>query len=1006
MPAILFDSLGWSSWNVPKGIKDVEFIVLGGGVNGVKGGRVEGHMAVKDTDVLWIYVGEEGNPASGVNGGAAVGGAGGAGGKASSGKTGGGSGAGASYVRLNSKTTGLKCVAGGAGGRSGDGGLGGPGGAAIGQVGTRGTDGVNDVGLATGGTQTQGGNMGTSSAGAAFNGHDAGNGTLDRGGAGGGGLTVPSFGGGGGGGGYRSGGGGCASSSGYSPGGGGGGGSNYVGGIKSSRNAQGEGSTTRGSVRLEWVSTAAANDPPNTPTGIKVNNRAEAAKMWTKAKNSVELTAVVDDPNKADRVRIIVQYSPHSNMSGKQVAHSKFVHQKEGEDERPGAHTAHSGVATAVLDGLSQNTLYYCHVWAEDERGKNSLDYNGVTFWTNRSPTAPTQKTPAENVTYNTLDSISFSWTHHDPDPSDPQSKFDLRYRRAGDETPAGITTVSKTTAQGVWVSDPGLFNSNQFYEWQVRTYDQQNKAGAFSVWKSFYVEGVSTPPRLKSPLNLHALDVGLPQTFKWQFEDPNVGDSQSKADLQYRVVGTTDWIFKQGTTVTPGKVSEWTFPPDTFQPGYAYEWQVRTYDTIGGGGVASQWSDSGSFATTPPTGQALEPPVAVSPYEVLGTLGCGMYRVFIFERGGTRLLGEIAPLTTLTFERIRDDMSSANLLVTGFGPDCGELLAALRSWIHELVIFRDGVRVWEGPVTRITYQTDAVGVEAKDVSAYLYRRIMRQGYDDHFRLVRKGNGKEEDDPAYIADEYTGQVSVVTRARQIIMNALALDDPNVLPYLTTYEFPDDATQGRVVADFSKSAFEEVDDLAATAGLDYTVIGRRILLWDTSRPIGRLPQMRDGDFGDSPIVSEYGMQLANFYAVTNNSGLYATARPENEETPGQAYGPIELIASAYGETDSLNDLTKQAIRNLSNRWPTPLVVRVPDNSTLSPNCNITFDQLVPGVWIPLLAFNTLRKVAQWQKLDRVNVEFSGGNEQVKVVMAPAPKGGIDPDADTAAIEAAG
>jgi hypothetical protein len=287
---------------------------------------------------------------------------------------------------------------------------------------------------------------------------------------------------------------------------------------------------------------------------------------------------------------------------------------------------------------------------------------------------------------------------------------------------------------------------------------------------------------------------------------------------------------------------------------------------------------------------------------------------------------------------------------------------------------------------------------------AYLYRRIMRQGYDDHYRLVRKGNGKPEDDPAYIADEYTGNISVVTRARQIVMNALAPDDPNMLPYLTAYEFPNDATQGRIVADFSKSAFEEIDDLAATAGLDYTVIGRRLMLWDTHRPIGRLPQMRDGDFATPPIVSEYGMQMANYYAVTNNSGLYGEARPMNEKTPGYAYGPVELLASAYGETDSLDDMTRQANRNISNRWPTPLVVRVPDNSTLSPETNVVFSQLVPGVWIPLMAHNTLRQVSQWQKLDRVGVEYEQGVERVQVVMGPAPNGGVDPDAESAAEEA--
>jgi hypothetical protein len=94
------------------------------------------------------------------------------------------------------------------------------------------------------------------------------------------------------------------------------------------------------------------------------------------------------------------------------------------------------------------------------------------------------------------------------------------------------------------------------------------------------------------------------------------------------------------------------------------------------------------------------------------------------------------------------------------------------------------------------------------------------------------------------------------------------------------------------------------------------------------------------------------------------------------------------------------MSSQARRNISNRWPTPIVVRVPDNSTLNPETNVTFDQLVPGVWIPLRAVSTLRTVTQWQKLDSVSVDYAGGVEQVKVVMSPAPNSGEDPDAGAA------
>jgi len=204
----------------------------------------------------------------------------------------------------------------------------------------------------------------------------------------------------------------------------------------------------------------------------------------------------------------------------------------------------------------------------------------------------------------------------------------------------------------------------------------------------------------------------------------------------------------------------------------------------------------------------------------------------------------------------------------------------------------------------------------------------------------------------------------------------------------------------------------VDDLAATAGLDYTTVGRRILLWDTHRPVGRLPEMRDGDFSDSTIVTEYGMQLATFFAVTNGSGVVGWHSEQKGMVP---YGPIEQLASSYSDSEGAGgdamtpeakaaaerSLIEQAQRNISGRWPAPLIVRVPDNTTLSPKANVGFQQLIPGVWLPLRSVNTPRQVSQWQKLDSVAVEVSDAGEQVHVVFSPAPNGGNDPDSDTAA-----
>ena len=355
-------------------------------------------------------------------------------------------------------------------------------------------------------------------------------------------------------------------------------------------------------------------------------------------------------------------------------------------------------------------------------------------------------------------------------------------------------------------------------------------------------------------------------------------------------------------------------------------------------------------------------------------------------------------------------------------------LLGNLRCWLHELVIFRDGARVWEGPITLLTYEVDQVTIEATDVMVYAYRRVMRQGYDDSYQKLNP-NLPDVGDPTKPGYDPTrpnlvNVPSSVQRAAQILMDNLAPYEPNVLPYLTVIEFPDDAKESRTVPDMSKTAWEEVDDMAATAGIDYTVVGRRIIIWDTNRSIGRLPQMTDGDFSSPPIITEYGMQLCNWMVVSDNSGVagdaapsslvtFVAAEPVGETTPYEAYGPIEMVTLSYGETstapattqtaaslqDLIKSLTEQAQRNINYRWPTPVIARVPDNSTLSPEVNLGFDQLVPGVWLPLLAKSTVRVVQQWQKLDSITVNVDdSGTEQIQIVLSPAPNAGQDPDAD--------
>lgn len=997
MPSETYDFTGgWQRFNVPNGVTHVDVDVRGAASGSRRGGTVTGRLAVNDNQVLWILVGREGKANSGKSGGGDAFGGGAAGGDGRGGNDGGFGGGGASAIRLGNYDGAIRAVAGGAGGASGDGGVGGYGGPNNGGNGQRGSAGTGATTNAQGGSQDKGGKGGTSSKGGWYDGQDAPDGRLAQGGVGASANRPETHGGGGGGGGYHSGGGGQGSAPGHTPGGGGGGGSNYHAPLVDADTQQGNGLSGNGKVIITWVAPVPVNIPPPPPTDLQVNGIPLDTETPTRALTSVVVSALLSDSS--DRgVRFVVRYSKDSTFATYGSLNTFEI--------APG--TRHS----VTLNVLSPNTLYYVRAWALDDEGLFSVTYAAGSFWTDRPPNPPLLDAPAENEQFNPTDNITFSWTPSDPDDPDATSGWALRWRemaRPGRPQPDWNREVAGIGPTAVTIDAPN-FRGNTFYQWQAKTRDGNGVWGDWSLSRSFYVLASTTPPLLIEPIRGHAVIAGELTSFLWEFRDPTPGSSQTRADIQYRVVGLPDWIVLYGAPSPgqPGSYREWLIPAGTFIPGYHYEWQARTVDNDLS---VSEWSETENFWAIETPGTGAHQVIDIADREIMPELGCGVNRVFVYDRAGEIRRAELTGIESLRYDRKRDDISTADLFLTGYGSDCGELIGSLRSWMHEIVIFRDGVRVWEGPITKIDLQRDKVEIEAKDVMAYAYRRIMRQGYNDSYRQV---NGMTK-----------GGLSVVTRARLILMNALAYDDPNVLKWVTTIDHSDDAKQHRAIPDWSRMAWEEIDDMAATAGLDYTTLGRRILLWDTHRPIGRLPELRDGDFSESPRIVEYGMQLANVFGVTNGSGVWGVATrgivpaPPGTGLTEQAlyYGYVEQLASAYGETvgaepDTLTaegrasleqTLDHQADRNIAGRWPTPLVVRVPDGSYLHPNAPVSFDHLVPGVWIPVRASDTVRSVAQWQKLDAVMVTQSASEgERIAVTMSTAPNGGNDPDADSAA-----
>lgn len=189
-------------------------------------------------------------------------------------------------------------------------------------------------------------------------------------------------------------------------------------------------------------------------------------------------------------------------------------------------------------------------------------------------------------------------------------------------------------------------------------------------------------------------------------------------------------------------------------------------------------------------------------------------------------------------------------------------------------------------------------------------------------------------------------------------------------------------------------------MAANSGLDYTCAGRSILLWGTKNRVGTLPEFRDKDLGALPIVSEYGMSMANFYAVSDGNGVYGSATRLVDDKD-DFYGRVEMLSSTWasdsevdtgtytqeGRETVIESFKGYAERSIDSRYPPPVVVRVPDNTTVSPDAVVSIQSLIPGVIIPLRSKATLRTVVALQKLDSVRVVEEGGTETISITLSP-------------------
>lgn len=339
-----------------------------------------------------------------------------------------------------------------------------------------------------------------------------------------------------------------------------------------------------------------------------------------------------------------------------------------------------------------------------------------------------------------------------------------------------------------------------------------------------------------------------------------------------------------------------------------------------------------------------------------LGACRADSYRAIIRQRPYSAGRGgqEIAELdfTQLQWGRVLNDVSEATVQLPPNADCCGKL-ADVYPWAHELAISRDGDEAWTGPVRIIADCTSGMVIKASDVLGWTERRVIHN------------------------DLTWAAIGAVQAARELLEDGYLPDDPDVLKYLFTVGTG--VVGGRSYLANSKYIIDALKDLAK-GSLDFTTIGRRVVLMPSGHELSRLPLLTCDHFAGDVCTSLDGDDAATRTVVT---GLGVTGTAGGVDP---FFGLIEqLVDDQRIGLQSTAD--GQAAGLLEGRNPPPLLVQPPQGSGLAPDSPVCLADLVPGVTVPVSVNCTCRSALQDMRLTALSVTVDASGETIAPTLAP-------------------
>lgn len=335
-----------------------------------------------------------------------------------------------------------------------------------------------------------------------------------------------------------------------------------------------------------------------------------------------------------------------------------------------------------------------------------------------------------------------------------------------------------------------------------------------------------------------------------------------------------------------------------------------------------------------------------------LGACRADSYRVIVRDRTGPEIIE--LDFTQLDWDRRLDDVSEATVQVPS---SCCGKLGDVWPWRHELAVSRDGDEEWAGPIQVIANCANGgIVLKAKDMLSWLDHRVI---HNDHDWTALPGIG------------------AVAAAIELIQDGFTPDDPNVLKYLEGFGVG--VVGGRSYLANSKYVMDALRDLAK-GSVDFTVIGRRIVIMESGYVLGKTPLLTCEHFAGDVCTSVDGEATVT-RAVVTGVGVTGTAGGVDPY-----FGLLERLVDdqRIGRQTTADG---QAAGLLLGTNPPPVLIQSPQGFGLAPDAPVCLSDLVPGVTVPVSVNCTCRTALQDMRLNTLSVSVTDEGETVSPMLVP-------------------